>query len=120
VNVDWPDRSGQELELTGRCRMARGLRDACPVVPGKRYLDWRLDDPAGRSPAEGRPICTGCLARRRPARRGPASRFGARSLTGCVLAALPSSVTAGAPPWGARRGGGDGPDEPCRDGGTTQ
>lgn len=24
-----------------------GCGDACPVFPGKRYLDWRLDDPAG-------------------------------------------------------------------------
>jgi len=25
-----------------------GCGDACPVFPGKRYLDWELDDPAGR------------------------------------------------------------------------
>ncbi|WP_017538223.1 MULTISPECIES: arsenate reductase ArsC [Nocardiopsis] len=25
-----------------------GCGDACPVFPGKRYLDWRLDDPAGQ------------------------------------------------------------------------
>lgn len=24
-----------------------GCGDACPVFPGKRYLDWQLDDPAG-------------------------------------------------------------------------
>jgi arsenate reductase len=24
-----------------------GCGDACPVLPGKRYLDWNLDDPAG-------------------------------------------------------------------------
>ncbi|HVF76381.1 MAG TPA: arsenate reductase ArsC [Acidimicrobiales bacterium] len=28
-----------------------GCGDACPFYPGKRYLDWQLDDPAGR-PAE--------------------------------------------------------------------
>lgn len=33
-----------------------GCGDACPVFPGKRYLDWQLDDPAGRSPADVRPI----------------------------------------------------------------
>jgi arsenate reductase len=33
-----------------------GCGDACPVFPGKRYLDWRLDDPAGRTPAEIRPV----------------------------------------------------------------
>ncbi|MEU6507841.1 arsenate reductase ArsC [Streptomyces sp. NPDC046942] len=25
-----------------------GCGDACPVYPGKRYLDWQLDDPAGQ------------------------------------------------------------------------
>ena len=33
-----------------------GCGDACPVFPGRRYLDWALDDPAGRSLAEVRPI----------------------------------------------------------------
>ena len=25
-----------------------GCGDACPVIPGKRYVDWELPDPAGR------------------------------------------------------------------------
>ena len=25
-----------------------GCGEACPVFPGKRYLDWRLEDPAGK------------------------------------------------------------------------
>lgn len=25
-----------------------GCGDTCPVFPGKRYLDWTLDDPAGQ------------------------------------------------------------------------
>ncbi len=29
-----------------------GCGDACPYIPGKRYVDWQLDDPAGRSPDE--------------------------------------------------------------------
>jgi protein-tyrosine-phosphatase len=33
-----------------------GCGDACPVYPGKRYLDWELDDPAGLSVAQVRPI----------------------------------------------------------------
>ena len=33
-----------------------GCGDACPVVPGKRYLDWQLDDPAGLDPEQVRPI----------------------------------------------------------------
>jgi arsenate reductase len=25
-----------------------GCGDACPVIPGKQYLDWELEDPAGQ------------------------------------------------------------------------
>jgi arsenate reductase len=25
-----------------------GCGDACPYIPGKRYVDWELDDPAGK------------------------------------------------------------------------
>jgi len=25
-----------------------GCGDACPIFPGKRYLDWELEDPAGK------------------------------------------------------------------------
>ena len=28
--------------------VAMGCGDACPVFPGKRYVDWNLADPAGR------------------------------------------------------------------------
>ncbi|RJK97487.1 arsenate reductase ArsC [Vallicoccus soli] len=33
-----------------------GCGDACPVFPGKRYLDWKLDDPAGKDVDAVRPI----------------------------------------------------------------
>jgi arsenate reductase len=33
-----------------------GCGDACPVFPGKRYLDWTLEDPAGQGTAAVRPI----------------------------------------------------------------
>jgi arsenate reductase len=33
-----------------------GCGDACPVVPGKRYLDWDVPDPAGKPIAEVRAI----------------------------------------------------------------
>jgi protein-tyrosine-phosphatase len=33
-----------------------GCGDACPVFPGKRYLDWQLDDPAGQGLDAVRPI----------------------------------------------------------------
>ncbi len=33
-----------------------GCGDTCPVFPGKRYLDWELDDPGGLSVEQARPI----------------------------------------------------------------
>ncbi len=33
-----------------------GCGDACPIFSGKRYLDWDLDDPAGRGVDAVRPI----------------------------------------------------------------
>ncbi|MER5182609.1 arsenate reductase ArsC [Streptomyces sp. NPDC002896] len=33
-----------------------GCGDTCPVFPGKRYLDWKLDDPAGQGVEAVRPI----------------------------------------------------------------
>ncbi|MDH6215682.1 arsenate reductase ArsC [Streptomyces pseudovenezuelae] len=36
-----------------------GCGDTCPVFPGKRYLDWQLDDPAGQGVAAVRPVRDG-------------------------------------------------------------
>ncbi|MFE7003133.1 arsenate reductase ArsC [Streptomyces griseus] len=33
-----------------------GCGDTCPVFPGKKYLDWALEDPAGRGIESVRPI----------------------------------------------------------------
>jgi protein-tyrosine-phosphatase len=33
-----------------------GCGDACPVYPGKRYLDWDLEDPSGKTLEQVRPI----------------------------------------------------------------
>lgn len=33
-----------------------GCGDECPFHPGKRYIDWELDDPAGKGVAAVRPI----------------------------------------------------------------
>jgi arsenate reductase len=43
ADVDWAD-----------VVVTMGCGDACPVVPGKRYVDWNLPDPAGRPLAEVR------------------------------------------------------------------
>nr|WP_241670959.1 hypothetical protein [Streptomyces lavendulae] len=36
-----------------------GCGDTCPVFPGKRYLDWTLEDPAGQGVEAVRPIRDG-------------------------------------------------------------
>ena len=33
-----------------------GCGDTCPIFPGKRYLDWTLEDPAGQGIEAVRPI----------------------------------------------------------------
>jgi protein-tyrosine-phosphatase len=33
-----------------------GCGDACPVLPGKRYVDWEVEDPAGKTTDEVREI----------------------------------------------------------------
>jgi len=50
--IDISDESPRALtEEMGRSAdvvVTMGCGDACPVYPGKRYLDWELSDPAGR------------------------------------------------------------------------
>ena len=36
--------------------MTMGCGDACPLLPGKHYEDWELDDPSGKTIEEIRPI----------------------------------------------------------------
>jgi arsenate reductase len=37
------------MGLSSDVIITMGCGDACPVYPGKRYLDWALTDPAGKS-----------------------------------------------------------------------
>lgn len=53
-----------------------GCGGACPVFPGKRCLDWDLDDPAGKGAGEVRPVRDEIEKRvrepdRRPGHRSP-------------------------------------------------
>ncbi len=36
--------------------VSMGCGDACPVIPGKRYIDWELSDPSGRPVQEVRAL----------------------------------------------------------------
>ena len=42
-----PHKLSQEYVEWAELVVTMGCGDACPVLPGKRYLDWNLQDPAG-------------------------------------------------------------------------
>ena len=48
----WTDALLRQTDVV----VTMGCGDACPVVPGLRYEDWPLDDPAGRGIDAVRPI----------------------------------------------------------------
>lgn len=58
--IDITDQTPQVLTeamgLRSDVIITMGCGDTCPVYPGKRYLDWELIDPAGRSLDDVRPI----------------------------------------------------------------
>lgn len=60
VGIDIADRVPQRFtdELLARVDVVvtMGCGDTCPYVPGKRYVDWPLDDPKGRPVGEVRRI----------------------------------------------------------------
>jgi arsenate reductase (thioredoxin) len=43
-----PTRLTTELAETADVVVTMGCGDACPFIPGKRYIDWDLADPKGR------------------------------------------------------------------------
>ena len=51
-----PKRLDDSIARGSDVVVTMGCGDACPVHPGKRYLDWELADPAGRSIEEVRVI----------------------------------------------------------------
>ncbi|WP_456549880.1 arsenate reductase ArsC [Blastococcus sp. SYSU D00813] len=60
VGIDITDQAPKVL-TTGAVEasdvvITMGCGDACPVFPGKRYLDWALEDPAGKGVESVRPI----------------------------------------------------------------
>jgi arsenate reductase len=45
---EFPKPLTDEVARAADVIVTMGCGDACPVYPGKRYLDWQLDDPAGQ------------------------------------------------------------------------
>lgn len=56
VSKEFPKPLTDEAAKAADVIITMGCGDACPVYPGKRYLDWELTDPAGKSIDEVRPI----------------------------------------------------------------
>jgi arsenate reductase len=56
ISGEIPQPWADEIVRTADVVITMGCGDACPVFPGKRYLDWEIDDPAGKTVEEVRPI----------------------------------------------------------------
>jgi arsenate reductase (thioredoxin) len=56
ISGEHPRRWTDEVVRAADVVVSMGCGDACPVLPGKRYVDWELDDPAGLSVAQVRPV----------------------------------------------------------------
>ena len=60
LGVDLSGRTPRALERSDAewadVVVTMGCGDECPVIPGKRYVDWDLQDPAGLPPAEVRRV----------------------------------------------------------------
>ena len=60
LGIDLADRRPQQLtrELAQQADVVvtMGCGDQCPLIPGKRYIDWNLPDPSGKTTDEVRAI----------------------------------------------------------------
>ncbi len=60
LGIDISDRTPRRLQRSDAewadLVVTMGCGDSCPYIPGKRYLDWELQDPSGRPLEAVRPI----------------------------------------------------------------
>ncbi|HYN92750.1 MAG TPA: arsenate reductase ArsC [Pilimelia sp.] len=56
ITANTPRKLTYETAEASDVLITMGCGDVCPVFPGKRYLDWKLDDPAGQGLDAVRPI----------------------------------------------------------------
>ena len=56
ISEQIPQPWADEIVRAADVIVTMGCGDACPVYPGKRYVDWELEDPAGKSISDVRPI----------------------------------------------------------------
>lgn len=56
ISQEFPKPWTDEVVRAADVVISMGCGDACPIFPGKRYLDWTVEDPAGRGIEDVRPI----------------------------------------------------------------
>ncbi len=56
LSKEFPKPLTDEVVRAADVVITMGCGDACPIYPGKRYLDWDLDDSAGKSADEVVPV----------------------------------------------------------------
>lgn len=56
ISREFPKPWTDEIVRAADVVVTMGCGDACPIFPGKRYLNWELDDPAGKSVEDVRPV----------------------------------------------------------------
>ncbi|MEX1124264.1 MAG: arsenate reductase ArsC [Acidimicrobiia bacterium] len=56
ISREIPQPWADEIVRAADVVVTMGCGDACPIYPGKKYVDWELDDPSGKSVDEVRPI----------------------------------------------------------------
>ena len=56
ISGEIPQPWADEIVRAADVVVTMGCGDACPVFPGKRYLDWEIEDPSGLSVDQVRPI----------------------------------------------------------------
>ena len=56
LSKEFPKPLTDEVVRAADVVVTMGCGDACPIYPGKRYLDWELPDPAGKRVEDVRAI----------------------------------------------------------------
>jgi arsenate reductase (thioredoxin) len=56
ISAEYPKPWTDEVVRAADVVITMGCGDACPVFPGRRYEEWVLDDPAGKTVEEIRPV----------------------------------------------------------------
>ena len=56
ITAQEPQRWTDDMVSSVDVVITMGCGDTCPVFPGVRYVDWELEDPAGKPAEEVRPV----------------------------------------------------------------